>query len=602
MIKSLKQRLTLLLILPVALLMFLTGLAEFIYFRNALLDEWRKSAILKLERAAHQVDMRLSQPIEWMNMFHKTAGTHGEHALQEWILNRLRSMEGVSYVKLKWQDNRSETSSRSMDRFHMGDNGMMRFHHASISDVTSPSYDAQTGQEIVTLISDLKDESGRLVGNLEVSVRLDYLMQDIKKYGWWQSDMACLVDESGLYLAHSGVMKGRIRLGETKDPVELAVFKNMREEPFGTYLGPGHPPLIVGGFYRIKRAPWVITMFATGKKIMAPIVEFSFYYAAGGVVCVIFILFLIQLVGGKMVSSIEKITQAAELVASGNYGNPLSITRHDELGQLKVSFNTMVEGLKERDLIRDTFGRYMDKDVARELIKRPESSRLGGEKRKVAILMSDIRGFTPISESLSPEETVRVLNHYFSHMIDVAQKHQGIIVDFYGDGVLVFFDPLQDQIESAIRQAIGCGLEMQQEMENFNTEMRAANLPELQTGVGINVGEVVVGNIGSETRAKYGIVGAAVNITHRIQAEAQGGDVVISDSVYGHINNNLKVIKSFSAQLKGVNGKMNLYVLGNSQKRISDLDVELATGCKAAGSFGKNQDRSFSVNSKVSKF
>lgn len=569
MIKSLKQRLALLLILPVTLLLFFTGIAEFIYFRNALLDEWRKSSILKLERAAHQMDMRLSQPIEWMNLFHKTAGTNGSHALQEWILYRLRSMDGVSDVKLKWPDNRAGTSDRPMDRSHKGHSSMMRFHHASNLEVTPPIYDAQTGQETVTLISDLKDESGRLVGNLELSVRFDYLMQDIKKYGWWQSDMACLVDNSGLYLAHSGVMKGRIRLGETKDPVELAVLKNMREEPFGTYFGPGHPPITVGGFYRIKQAPWVIAMFASGKKIMAPIIEFSFYYVAAGVMCVVFILFLIQLVGGKMVRSIEKITQAAELVANGNYGDPISVTRHDELGQLKVSFNTMVEGLKERDLIRDTFGRYMDQDVAKKLIKQPEASRLGGEKRKVAILMSDIRGFTPISESLSPEETVRILNHYFSHMINVIQKHKGIIVDFYGDGVLVFFDPLQNQIESAIRQAIGCGLEMQQEMKNFNTEMRAANLPELQTGVGVNVGDVVVGNIGSQTRAKYGIVGAAVNITHRIQAEAQGGDVVISDSVYGHIKNNIKVIKSFSVQLKGVNGKMNLYVLGNSQKRVT---------------------------------
>jgi class 3 adenylate cyclase len=585
MIKSLKQRLAILLILPVVLLLFFTGIAEFMYFRNALLDEWRKSAILKLERAAHQMDMRLSQPIEWMTMFHNTAGTNGQHALQKWILYRLKSMEGVSDVKLKWLGNQQENSGRPMDRFHMGDRGMMSFHHANISEVSPPSYDAQTGQETVTLISDLKDESGRLVGNLEVSVRFDYLMQDIKKYGWWQSDMACLVDEFGLYLAHSGVMEGRVQLGETKDPVELAVLKNMRKEPFGTYFAPGHPPPMVGGFFRIKQAPWVITMFAPGKKILAPIVEFSLYYAAAGVVCVVFILVLIQLVGGKMVRAIEKLTQAAELIANGNYSDPLPVTRHDELGQLKVSFNTMIEGMKERDLIRDTFGRYMDQDVARKLIKRPEASRLGGEKRKVAILMSDIREFTPISEALSPEETVRILNHYFSHMIEVIQKHKGIIVDFYGDGVLVFFDPLNDRIESTIRQAIDCGLEMQQEMECFNTEMRAANLPELQTGVGINVGEVVVGNIGSETRAKYGIVGAAVNITHRIQAEARGGEVVISDSVYGYVNNNLKVINSFPARLKGVNGKMNLYVLGNSQRppeRVACLcpsaSVELETG------------------------
>ncbi len=99
----------------------------------------------------------------------------------------------------------------------------------------------------------------------------------------------------------------------------------------------------------------------------------------------------------------------------------------------------MIMGLKERDFIRDTFGRYVNKEVARELLKRPEAGRLGGEKRQVAVLMADIRGFTQVSEFLTPEETIRILNHYFSHMITVIREHDGIIVDFYGDGVLVFF-------------------------------------------------------------------------------------------------------------------------------------------------------------------
>jgi len=200
-------------------------------------------------------------------------------------------------------------------------------------------------------------------------------------------------------------------------------------------------------------------------------------------------------------------------------------------------------------------------------MKRPEASTLGGEKRKVAVLMSDIRGFTPVSEALSPEETIRILNHYFSHMIEVIQRHKGIIVDFYGDGILVFFDPLEGHIIKEVQHAIHCGLEMQQSMTLFNKEMRSENLPELQTGIGINVGDAIVGNIGSATRTKYGIVGAAVNITQRIQAEAKGGEVIISDSAYGFLKNDLKIKQSFSAQLKGVDGKMDLHIVESIQNK-----------------------------------
>jgi class 3 adenylate cyclase len=220
----------------------------------------------------------------------------------------------------------------------------------------------------------------------------------------------------------------------------------------------------------------------------------------------------------------------------------------------------MVKGLKERDFISNTFGRYVDQEIARELMRQPEATRLGGEKREVAILISDIRGFTPLSESLNPEAIVSILNRYFSHMIEVIKKHQGIIVDFFGDGVLVFFDPLDGPVAPTIDRAIRCAMEMQNEMEAFNAEMRKGGLPELEMGIGLNAGQVVVGNIGSETRAKYGIVGSAVNLTQRIQEVAKGGEVVISDSIYQYANRYLDMRKSFEIELKGLQQKMKLHI------------------------------------------
>jgi class 3 adenylate cyclase len=219
----------------------------------------------------------------------------------------------------------------------------------------------------------------------------------------------------------------------------------------------------------------------------------------------------------------------------------------------------MVVGLKERDFIGNTFGRYVDQEIAKELLSRPEAIRLGGEKREVAILMSDIRNFTPLSESLDPEGTIRVINHYFSHMIEAIHQHRGIIVDFFGDSVLVFFDPLVNSVETVTRQAVRCGLDMQARMKRFNEEMQAEGLPEIQMGIGINVGDAVVGNIGSERRAKYGIVGPSVNITNRIQAESKGGQILVSESVYRYLKQDLRVKSSFEVPLKGVKERVTLF-------------------------------------------
>jgi class 3 adenylate cyclase len=215
----------------------------------------------------------------------------------------------------------------------------------------------------------------------------------------------------------------------------------------------------------------------------------------------------------------------------------------------------------EKEFISNTFGRYVDRDIARELMSRPEAVRLGGEKREVAILFSDLRDFTSISEPLTPEATIMMLNRYFSHMIEVIQRHKGIVVDFFGDGLLVFFDPLEGPLRPTAHRAIRCALGMQRQIESFNSEMKRQQLPELEMGIGLNVGQVVVGNIGSETRAKYGIVGSAVNATERIQGVARGGEVALSDSIFEHSEEFQFASKTIEKKLKGIQERTSLHII-----------------------------------------
>jgi len=563
--KSLRQRLFLLVLLPAGLLLVLIGVFGFIYMRGVIFEEWQDASIVKLQRAAHQIDMRLGRINDWIQMFHNTADTRGGQLIQAWILQQLKEMNGVTHAELLWKDNGgSQATPLPMHRGAdvMGRGRMMRFHRAKITEVTAPIYNSQSGQETVKLISQLKDESEGVVGTLEISVSFHYLVEGIKAFAWWQTDQGCLIDNHGRYLAHTeAIMKGRKQLGESDDPFELTLLRAIQKNPFGTVLGPGKPPDQVSGFYHLKYAPWTIVLFAPGKKVLAPIIQFRNYYFAGSVLTILLILVMIRSVVGRMVRTFTEISSAAERVARGDYGKPIPVLGQDEIARLTRSFNTMVEGLKERDFVAKTFGRYVDQEIARKLMALPDASRLGGEKREVAILMSDIRGFTRLSETLKPDVIISYLNRYFSLLIDVIRKHQGIIVDFFGDSILVFFDPLDGPAGPVIYKGVACALEMQRVMAGFNAEMRKDLLHEFETGIGINAGEVVVGNIGSKTRAKYGIVGSPVNVTNRIQSAAKGGEVVISESVYQQVSEYVHIRRSFVMSLKGVKGEMALYVV-----------------------------------------
>jgi class 3 adenylate cyclase len=168
-------------------------------------------------------------------------------------------------------------------------------------------------------------------------------------------------------------------------------------------------------------------------------------------------------------------------------------------------------------------------------------------------------GFTPLAETLSPEAVIHLINRHFAEMIEVIQAHRGIIVDFLGDAILAFFDPLDGPMEPVVRRAIGCALKLQVAVEGLNSA--EPGLPPLHMGIGLHAGEVVVGNIGSESRAKYGILGAAVNLTHRIQGQAQGGEVMVSELVFHHSEDTLAVKRTFETTLKGIAHPVTLYVV-----------------------------------------
>jgi adenylate cyclase len=267
-----------------------------------------------------------------------------------------------------------------------------------------------------------------------------------------------------------------------------------------------------------------------------------------------------------------KLPDRLELLARIRYhskGYIAQIQRNEAMRELE----------KANRFIRQTFGRYLSDDVVNTILESPEGLKLGGEKRLVTIMMTDLRGFTAIGERLPAETVVAMLNIYLEEMTEIILKYQGTIDEFIGDAILaVFGAPVQRDNDA--RRAVACALEMQLTMTRVNQRNHEAGYPEVQMGIGINTGELVVGNIGSSKRTKYGVVGRAVNIASRVESYTVGGQVLIAETTLAACGPILRIDDQMEVMPKGVKkpitisdvggigGEFNIYL---PEKRASEL-------------------------------
>jgi adenylate cyclase len=228
---------------------------------------------------------------------------------------------------------------------------------------------------------------------------------------------------------------------------------------------------------------------------------------------------------------------------------------------IEADLQSQAEALERRgQFIRETFGRYISEEVVAQLLDAPEGLELGGAKRTVTILMSDLRGFTALAECLEPQEVMTFLNRYLEAMVDVILAYQGTIIEILGDGLLVLFGAPLSRDDDAER-AVACALAMQLRLDDTNAPNRQAGLPDVDMGIGIHTGEVVVGNIGSQQRTKYGVVGSAVNLTGRIESYTTGGQILISPTTYAETAAVLMVSHQMTVAPKGVAAPLTLYAV-----------------------------------------
>lgn len=212
-------------------------------------------------------------------------------------------------------------------------------------------------------------------------------------------------------------------------------------------------------------------------------------------------------------------------------------------------------------LLKKMFGRYLSKEVMNSLIANPSALAMGGEKREVTILMTDLRGFTALSERLQPEQVVQMLNAYFEVMVDFVLNYNGTVNEIIGDALLIIFGAPQE-MPNRTQQAVACAIEMQNAMTLVNAHNRASGLPKLEMGIALNEAEVIVGNIGSSKRSNYTAVGSGVNMTSRIESYAVGGQILISESVYHKLRDVLRIDGERKVSPKGAQTPLRIFEVG----------------------------------------
>jgi len=209
-----------------------------------------------------------------------------------------------------------------------------------------------------------------------------------------------------------------------------------------------------------------------------------------------------------------QLAEGARKIGEGDYRHRVSVNQPDEMGLLAASFNHMSKGLAERDQVRDLLGKVVSPAVAAELLRKDVT--LGGEEREVTVLFSDVRSFTTMCEALAPQEVLGILNRYFTRMSAIVEAHGGVVDKYVGDAIMALFGAPLANPDDADR-AMETALEMCEALDELNTQQQVRGYPAIKVGIGINTDVVIAGNMGSQTRLNYTVIGDGVNLASRLE-------------------------------------------------------------------------------------
>jgi adenylate cyclase len=266
---------------------------------------------------------------------------------------------------------------------------------------------------------------------------------------------------------------------------------------------------------------------------------------------------------------LKVLVDASEEIKKGNFHQVLKARSHDEIGHLTNSFTQMSKGLEEREKLKGALNKFVNPEIAEQAMK--GELKLGGDRKEATIFFSDIRSFTKISESMEPEEVVEFLNEYMTIMVKCINDSNGVVDKFIGDAIMAVWGVPSSKGNDEVNAINGC-LQMRKELKKFNEGRGGPGKPIINHGIGLNSGPVLAGQIGSNDRLEYTVIGDAVNLASRVETlnKPFGTDLLISQETYGRVEKVFRVAPMQKIKVKGKSEPQQIYaVLG----RFDDPDA-----------------------------
>ena len=569
--KTLASKFFVFIVIPVVFILSALSLSSYLLVHNLLIDQMKESGQNFLRASAEGVSTRIARIQTTLKIMAITENLGAENEFQQhrlFVAAKKQLGGAVTSVFMGFPDGRfirAKTSPLPMDydpRARPWYLEALRLPAGVREGITEPYLDASTQRPTLTLYQKVLNSTGGLMGVLGVDVDIALASRNLMaNFPVLEGGDNILVDANAIVLLHPD----KVMIGSDIAVTGEELYKQLSEDIKQTkiqhkqYIGKISNEKRYMGFYRVDGAPIYFVLSVPAKTVLKPLHQLTLKMAALNISLIIILLLLLVVVTRHISRPIiDLMNSAVQVTEEGPYRDSMEVKSRDEIGRLTAAFNEMMEGLRQRDFIRDTFGRYVTKEVVEELLDTSDGLELGGEIREVTIMLSDLRGFTPLCEHLNPDQVIEVLNGYLSRMSKIIGQYQGTINEFIGDAILTFFGAPIKYGDSPAR-AVACALAMQLAMEEVNSENSEKGLPPLFMGIGINTGEVIVGNIGSKERAKYGVVGHNINLASRVEGATLGGQVLITPSTYEQVKDIVIVRGVRPVRFKGVEEDIDLY-------------------------------------------
>jgi len=365
-----------------------------------------------------------------------------------------------------------------------------------------------------------------------------------------------LVDRQGNLLAHTDA--GRVGENVSNLPVVKELLSGTKPQNLVPYNDPATGESRLASYRTVGFA---------GLGVVAELPEALAYQAANTMehramlvgLVILFLAFWAGYLYSETISApIRKLVDAAQRIASGDFKINLRVKGRDEVATLSNAFNEMAKGLEERDRVKDTFNKFHNKEIAEKLLS--GEVKLGGERKEATVFFSDVRGFTAMSESMEPEQVVEMLNEYMTRMVSIIRKNHGIVDKYVGDAIMALWGvPIGggDDIYNAVRTC----LTMREDLSKLNELRISRGQSPLRIGMGLNMGPVIAGNIGSVEKMEYTVIGDTVNLASRMESMTKeyGTDFLIPKSIYDRVKDRFVFEKCKSARVKGKSTEIEIY-------------------------------------------